>query len=88
LTRDGRQYRLDLDELNRGGSVAKDIYLKAGDHLFLPYNDRKEVYVVGEVVRPQAMTFKTTDLTLTQALGRAGGLNPLTAKGQAVYVIR
>ena len=88
LPRDGRQYRLDLDELNRGGSVAKDIYLKAGDHLFLPYNDRKEVYVVGEVVRPQAMTFKTTDLTLTQALGRAGGLNPLTAKGQAVYVIR
>ncbi len=88
LTRDGRQYPLDLDDLNRGGSVAQDIYLKAGDHLYMPYNDRKEVYVVGEVVRPQAMTFKTTDMSLTQALGRAGGLNPLTAKGESVYVIR
>lgn len=88
LTRDGKQYHLDLDGLNRGQSVANDIYLKAGDHLYMPYNDRKEVYVVGEVVRPQALTFKTTDLTLTQALGRAGGLNPLTAKGDSVYVIR
>jgi polysaccharide export outer membrane protein len=88
LTRDGRSYPLDLDALNRDGAVAPDIYLKAGDQLFMPFNDRKEVYVVGEVLRPQAITFKTTDLTLTQALGRVGGLNPVTSKGSAVYVIR
>ena len=52
------------------------------------FNDRKEVYVIGEVLRPQALTFKTTDMTLTQALGRTGGLNPITSKGEAVYVIR
>lgn len=88
LTRDGRNYPLDLDALNRDGKVAQDIYLKPGDRLFLPYNDRKEVYVIGEVLRPQALTFKTTDMTLTQALGRSGGLNPITSKGEAVYVIR
>lgn len=88
LTRDGRSYPLDLDALNRDGAVAPEIYLKAGDQLFMPFNDRKEVYVVGEVLRPQAITFKTTDLTLTQALGRVGGLNPVTSKGSAVYVIR
>lgn len=88
LTRDGRNYNLDLDALNRDGNVAQDIYLKPGDRLFLPFNDRKEVYVIGEVARPQALTFKTTDVTLTQALGRAGGLNPITSKGEAVYVIR
>lgn len=87
LTRDNRNYKLDLDALNRNG-VAPDIYLKPGDHLFLPFNDRKEVYVIGEVLRPQAITFKTTDMSLTQALGRTGGLNPITAKGSAVYVIR
>ncbi|WP_255594969.1 polysaccharide biosynthesis/export family protein [Lysobacter sp. BMK333-48F3] len=87
LTRDGHQYPLDLDALNRT-SVAPDIYLKAGDHIYLPYNDRKEVYVVGEVVRPAAIGFKTTDMSLSQVLGRAGGLNPLTANGDAVYVIR
>ena len=74
--------------LNRGGAVAQDVYLKAGDRIFLPYNDRKQVYVVGEVMNPQAITFKTTDLTLTQALGRAGGLNQSFSKGSAVYVIR
>lgn len=87
LTRDGRNYPLDLDALN-GEGVAQDIFLKPGDRLFLPFNDRKEVYVVGEVVRPQALNFKTTSMSLTQALGRTGGLSPLTSKGKAVYVIR
>jgi polysaccharide export outer membrane protein len=87
LTRDGKTYRLDQDALNRS-SVAQDIYLKAGDRIFLPYNDRKQIYVVGEVNNPQAITFKTTDVTLTQALGRAGGLNPAFSDGAAVYVIR
>ena len=87
LTRDGRNYNIDLDAINRDG-VAQDIYLKPGDRLYLPFNDRKEVYVVGEARQPQAIPFKTTDMSLTQALGRAGGLNPETSKGSAVYVIR
>ena len=37
---------------------------------------------------PNAISFKTSDMSLTQALGRAGGLNPETSKGKAVYVIR
>jgi polysaccharide export outer membrane protein len=86
LTRDGKTYPIDLTQLNQNASG--QIYLKPGDKLFLPYNDNKEVYVVGEVIRPQAITFKTTALTLTQALGRAGGLSPITSSGNAVYVIR
>ncbi|MGN2243901.1 polysaccharide biosynthesis/export family protein [Frateuria sp. GZRR33] len=86
LTRDGKTYPIDLTELNQ--SAQGQIYLKPGDRLFLPFNDNKEVYVVGEVIRPQAITFKTTALTLTQALGRAGGLSPITSSGNAVYVIR
>jgi polysaccharide export outer membrane protein len=88
LTRDGEDYHLDLDALNDGKNLAKDIYLKPGDRLYLPYNDRQEAYVIGEVVKPLAINFKTSNLTLTQALGRAGGLNPTTSKGKAVYVIR
>lgn len=88
LTRDGHDYAIDLDASTSGKSLAQDIYLKPGDRVYLPYNDRQEVYVVGEVNRPSAQTFKTSDLTLTQALGRAGGLNQTSAKGKAVYVIR
>lgn len=87
LIRDGRRYNLDLDAMNRreGGG---DIFLKPGDHLYLPFNDRKQIYVMGEVLRPQALTFKTSDMSLTQALGRSGGLNQVTSNGDEVYVIR
>ncbi len=88
LSRDGHAYHLDLDALDNGSHAAPDIYLKAGDRLYLPYNDRQEAYVVGEVVRPLAITFKTDNLTLTQALGRAGGLDQTTSRGKSVYVIR
>ncbi|MBE1162291.1 polysaccharide biosynthesis/export family protein [Dyella sp. 7MK23] len=89
LSRDGHDYHLDLAALNGARSLSRDIYLKDGDRLFLPYNDTREVYLMGEVIRPMAVNFGTSDaLTLTQALGRAGGLNPLTASGKQVYVIR
>jgi polysaccharide export outer membrane protein len=88
LTRDGHDYPIDLNALKNSAGVEQDIYLKSGDRLYLPYNDNQELYVVGEVIRPTVITFKTSDLTLTQALGRAGGLDPTTSKGKAVYVIR
>ncbi|HVI58796.1 MAG TPA: polysaccharide biosynthesis/export family protein [Luteimonas sp.] len=88
LTRDGENHRIDLDALSRNGNSIPNIYLKPGDRLYLPFNDRQQAYVLGEVLRPQAITFKTADMTLTQALGRVGGLNPVTAKSDAVYVIR
>jgi polysaccharide biosynthesis/export protein len=87
LARDGQVYHINMDRLEESGKIAKDIYLKAGDRIVVPYNDRQEVYVMGEVVRPAALKFKTADLTLTQAIGQAGGLNQLTSKGK-IYVIR
>ncbi|GLQ97653.1 polysaccharide biosynthesis/export family protein [Dyella mobilis] len=89
LSRDGQDYHLDLAALNGDRSIAKDIFLKSGDRLYMPYNDTREVYVMGEVMRPMAINFGTADhLSLTQALGRVGGLNPLTSSGKQVYVIR
>ena len=89
LTRDGQDYHLDLTALSNGHSIAQSIYLKPGDRLMLPYNDTQEIYVLGEVLRPLAVTFRSaSDISLTQALGRAGGLNPVTSDGKEVYVIR
>lgn len=88
LSRDGHDYHLDMDALSGVPQGMQDVYLKGGDRVFLSYNDNHEIYVVGEVVQPQALRFKTSTLTLTQAIGRAGGINQETAKGKAVYVIR
>lgn len=88
LKRDGREYVIDVDALNRSGSTLSGIYLKNGDQVHLPYNDRKKVYVVGEVERPQVVTYRTTGLSLLEVLGNAGGLSPETSDGDSVYVIR
>lgn len=88
LTRSGREYKLDLDTLNRQGSQLQGVYLKGGDRLYLPYNDLKRIYVLGEVNQPRALSFKGKSMNLTDALGTVGGLNQNTSNGNAVYVIR
>lgn len=86
LTRGGHVYHLNVAGLEREG-LAKQIYLEAGDHVFLPYNNDQAVYVMGEVNRPEVVRFSTADVSLTRAIGAAGGLNQVTSKGK-IYVIR
>ena len=89
LKRDGQEYALDLDALNtQQGGELYGIHLKDGDQVYLPFNDRKKVYLMGEVNVPRALTFKTREMNLADALGSVGGLNQTTSNGKAVYVIR
>lgn len=87
LTRQDQTYHLDLSPSHEGEMLARKIYLRPGDRVFVPFNFNQEVYVMGEVLHPQALRFSTSNLTLTQALGQAGGLNEVTSKGM-VYVVR
>ncbi|MDF3865246.1 polysaccharide biosynthesis/export family protein [Pseudomonas denitrificans (nom. rej.)] len=89
LQRDKQVFRLNLDALNTAqGADLYNLYLKNGDRIYLPYNDRKKVYLMGEVNAPRALNFKTREMNLADALGSVGGLNQTTANGKAVYVIR
>jgi polysaccharide export outer membrane protein len=89
LKRDNQIFHLNIDALNTAqGSDLYNLYLKDGDRIYLPYNDRKKVYLMGEVNAPRALTFKTREMSLADALGSVGGLNQTTANGKAVYVIR
>ena len=88
LTRDGHEYVLDLDSLNNKNSQLHNVYLKDGDQLYLPYNDRKKIYIMGEVLSPQAIRFKTKNMNLSDVVGSVGGLNQTTSNGNALYVIR
>ncbi|WP_095151932.1 polysaccharide biosynthesis/export family protein [Pseudomonas sp. Irchel s3b5] len=93
LTRNGRVYTLNLDTLNldtlnQQDSELQNVYLKGGDQLYLPYNDKKRIYVMGEVNQPRALSFKTATMNLSDVLGSVGGLSQTTSNGNAVYVIR
>lgn len=87
LSRGGVTYTINLETLaNQYGG--RQLYLRDGDSIFVPYLDRKEIFVVGEVGLPGAYSFRTGDVSLNQALGRARGLSQTTSNGNAVYVIR
>ncbi|MFP8967012.1 polysaccharide biosynthesis/export family protein [Pokkaliibacter sp. CJK22405] len=85
LIRDHKTYRFDLNEID---PKLHQIYLKDGDSLFVPNNNEKQIYVVGEVQKPQAFKITRRYVSLTEALGTALGLSPTSANGEAVYVIR
>jgi polysaccharide export outer membrane protein len=86
LTRDGQVYHIDVDALQHEG-LAKTIYLKGGDRIFVPYNSHQKVFVMGEVNRPLAVRFSSAHISLSEAIGAAGGLNQVTSEGK-IYVIR
>src|SRR3546814_8880514 len=59
LTRDDESYHLDLSPSHDGKALARKIYLRPGDRVFVPFNFNQEVYVMGEVLRPPALRFNT-----------------------------
>jgi polysaccharide export outer membrane protein len=60
-------------------------YLLPGDVITLP--EAKEAYVIGNVLRPGPVTLKDDNLTVSQAIARAGGTMPDTKK-EKVRIIR
>ena len=68
---DGREIRINADELARGATA--DLALDAGDTLFVA--DAKLVYVTGQVNRPGAYPLKP-GMTVTELLATAGGVTP------------
>lgn len=88
VKRDGVNYEVNFYSLTRLPSEINQIYLKDGDSIHLPYNDQNKVFIMGEVVRPQALPMKSSSITLTDAIGTAGGIHQLSSKGKDVYVIR
>lgn len=88
LIRDGISYNINLDRLGHNGKALSKIILKADDSLYLPYRDRRNVYVLGEVSAQRAIPFRTDGISIAEALATVGGLRQDTAKPQSVYVIR
>lgn len=88
LVRDGVTYSLDYDRLTSNNSNIGQIYLRAGDKLHLGLNDARKVFVMGEVLSPEAIPYSTSRMTLTEVLGMVGGPAPTSASGKEVYVIR
>ncbi|MDB5766327.1 MAG: polysaccharide biosynthesis/export family protein [Collimonas fungivorans] len=88
ISRAGKNYRVNLPLLVRKGMDPAAIMLAGGDAIRIFPRDDSKVFVLGEVSHPVTLTLRDGQLSLAEALGEAGGLNPLTSDGRQVYVVR
>jgi len=64
------------------------ITLEHGDVVYVPSKVNRQVYVLGEVLFPQAITMDSDVMTLSQAITRSGGIEPFASNPQHTYVFR
>jgi polysaccharide export outer membrane protein len=88
LTHDGVARRIDLYALYHDGDTSQNVLLQDGDTLNVREQRYNKVFVLGEVAKPQSLPLPYGTFTLAEALSDAGGLNPVTANGSQIYVLR
>ncbi|ACD20590.1 polysaccharide biosynthesis/export family protein [Paraburkholderia phytofirmans] len=89
LTRGGITHWINLPEMLKRGINPKDIAIRDQDAIRVPPLIEHRVVVSGEVVKPGPVVFKTNGhLTLSDALGDAGGVSQLSGDAGEIYVVR
>jgi polysaccharide export outer membrane protein len=88
VTRDSKTYQVNLAQMMQNGKNPATIMLANGDVVRIGSRDDNKVFVTGEVVTPKSLQMRNGRLTLNEALGEAGGINPQTGNGEQVYVVR
>ena len=88
VNRSGVNYEINLPQLVQRGVNPANIMLADGDVVRVRSRDESKVFVSGEVVSPRALPMYNGRLTLNEALGESGGLNPISADGSQIYVVR
>jgi polysaccharide biosynthesis/export protein len=88
LSRESSNYNINLPALFQRGMNPAGIILKDGDALRIPSRDETKVFISGEVVTPRALPMRNGRLSLNEALGESGGVNPQTGDARQIYVIR
>lgn len=88
INRAGTNYQVNLLQMMQKGINPASIMLVDGDIIRILSREESKVFVSGEVTVPKAILMHNGRLTLNEALGESGGINPITADGRQVYVVR
>jgi polysaccharide biosynthesis/export protein len=88
INRGDHIYKVNFPQMMKRGEDPAKIMLRNGDVVRIPSRDESKVFVAGEVVSPKSLTMHDGRLTLNEALGESGGINPVTGDGGQVYVVR
>lgn len=88
LTRQSKNYTLDLQGLYETGVIDRNWVLQDGDLLYVSDRSLNKVFVFGEVKQPAGFLMVKGRMSLAEALGEAKGIDQTTANAAKVYVIR
>lgn len=88
VNRGGANFEVNMQQLVQKGINPNNIMLANGDIIRVRSRDESKVFVSGEVVSPRALPMHNGRLTLNEALGESGGVNPTTGDGRQIYVVR
>lgn len=87
-TQNGVERTISLQDIRQYGDLSQNLLLRGGDVIYVPTNENSRIHVMGEVGKQASLPLGNYGLTLTQALGTAGGMNQFTANASGVFVIR
>jgi polysaccharide biosynthesis/export protein len=88
VQRAGRSYTVDVQGFLSGGMVQNNPILRNGDVISVTRRRSEEAFLLGEVVRPDAIDLSREPITLTQAISRRGGIQEARANARGVLVFR
>jgi protein involved in polysaccharide export with SLBB domain len=86
LLRHGKFLPVNFSRLIHDGDLSQNVYLEPDDFVYLPSALSTEVYVLGAVTEPRAVSFKN-QVTLSSAIANARGTVP-DAYLREVVIIR
>lgn len=85
LARQGKHMPVDFEKLFLQGDLSQNIPLEPGDYLYFPTGLAPEVYVLGEVKFPGAMSL-TAGTTAVEAIAARGGFTLRAWRGRILVV--
>jgi polysaccharide export outer membrane protein len=86
VVRDGTVLPIDLSDMLERGDTSRNVYMRAGDVVYVPTRADAKVYVLGEVQQPKVVPITGSRMTLAEALASAGGPTPGRARRELAVI--
>lgn len=86
LVRGGKRLPVDFEKLFQSGDLTQNVPLEPDDYLYFPSSSMNEIYVLGEVLAPGALAYKSS-ANVIGAIAERGGYSE-KAYRQRVLVVR
>jgi len=83
--RNNKRISIDFEKLFENGDLSQNVQIEPGDYLYFPSADIKEVYVLGEVGLPGAVTYRP-GMSMLAAISSRGGFNEKAWKSHVLVV--